>query len=176
MNGVFQVFDDEGKVNMIGNYKDDQLDGKVKVFYKFPLLKVEKSYKDGKENGNWFYRNEIGKIIKTEKWSNGILENFSINEFNSNTNQLEQQITSYIINGEIQKQQTKKYNTDEILELEFESINGIMNGILKTYFKSGVVERECEMKNGVQHGQTKIYNEKGDIVSQGYFKDGELIN
>ena len=51
-----------------------------------------------------------------------------------------------------------------------------MNGLLKTYFKSGIVERECVMKNGVQHGQTKIYNEKGDIVAQGYFKDGELIN
>ena len=59
--------------------------------------------------------------------------------------------------------------------MEFESVNGVMNGYLKTYYENGKIERECNMKNGKQNGLTKFYDQNGEFKSEGYFKDGELL-
>ena len=46
MNGIFQEFNLNGEIIMMGNYKDDKLDGKVRIFYKFPSVKAEKIAND----------------------------------------------------------------------------------------------------------------------------------
>ena len=65
--GVANLFDTNGKLLSRMSYKNNVLDGKCETWYN-GIKATEIYYKDGKRTGEWSYWNEIGKLIKTERY------------------------------------------------------------------------------------------------------------
>jgi len=52
--------------------------------------------------------------------------------------------------------------------------NGIINGIVKSYFQGGQVAEITSWKNGVKDGAWQLYFENGNLRSEGTYIDGTL--
>lgn len=48
-------------------------DGTFMLFYFSNMPKIKGSYKDGKEDGDWYYWSDAGKLTKREVWQKGKL-------------------------------------------------------------------------------------------------------
>ncbi len=51
---------------------------------------------------------------------------------------------------------------------------GLLDGPMKTFYKSGSIREECTYKRGKLHGDHKSYYEDGSLDTVAYFNEGKL--
>jgi len=66
--GIFKVYDANGQVIQIGNYKDGKFDGEFKTFFSTGQLKAIEHYNMSDRIGKWIELSDKGDTIKTERY------------------------------------------------------------------------------------------------------------
>lgn len=66
--GLFRVYDTNGQLISIGQYKDGKFDGELKAFFKTGQLKTVEHYKLNERIGKWIELSEKGDTIKIENY------------------------------------------------------------------------------------------------------------
>jgi len=67
-NGEWKEWDQNGRLIGTSEYTDGRKDGIWKVFDQKGNVRVEMNFKNNQKTGTWLWRNENGKIIRTEKY------------------------------------------------------------------------------------------------------------
>jgi antitoxin component YwqK of YwqJK toxin-antitoxin module len=62
------------------------------------------------------------------------------------------------------------------LKTEFPYKDDKVNGIVKSYYKSGELQDETTFKNDKRNGVGKIYYESGELAYEVLYKDGKAIS
>ncbi|WP_375579360.1 hypothetical protein ABWH96_20535 [Marivirga tractuosa] len=65
--GLFKVYDSNGQITQIGEYKDGEFNGEFRTFFNTGQLKTIKNYKLGAPTGRWIELSETGDTIKVEQ-------------------------------------------------------------------------------------------------------------
>jgi len=68
----------------------------------------------------------------------------------------------------------KKYNRTKVKE-EATFVNGLLDGVRKTYYDNGEIQSEEGWKMGKKDGPSKYYNEAGEVKFEQNYKNGEKI-
>lgn len=76
-NGATQVFSQDGKLVIEGNYKDDHMDGIFKEYYEDGKLAAETNYINDKPSGFFKRYDKDGNRILEGKYTNGKLDKWS---------------------------------------------------------------------------------------------------
>lgn len=66
--GTFKVYDTNGQIIQVGNYKDGKFDGQFKTFYSTGQLKAIEHYRMNERIGKWIELSDKGDTLKTERY------------------------------------------------------------------------------------------------------------
>ena len=169
-NGMAMKITGAGMVEALENYKDDKLEGPVRVYNPEGMGLLEESYySDGKKHGNFtkWYKN--GRKQETGVFSNDIrqgkstwyFENGSMAaEYNYTDGQIEGDAATYYPNGKVSA--SGKYN------------KGLETGLWKEYYENGNLKAEGNYVNGEKEGIWKNYDENGKFTKNSKYVKGEL--
>lgn len=75
--GLYQQFNEVGKVIFEMHYKADKENGQVKIYYGNGNLRETGVYKNGVKEGPWMEYDMESKVIKKEVYKKGFLQNSS---------------------------------------------------------------------------------------------------
>ena len=67
----------------------------------------------------------------------------------------------------------KTYFPSGIVELEYETSEGVRHGRFRRYHENGVLACETHYANGVRNGQYKFWYENGQIEDEGWYEEGK---
>ena len=67
----------------------------------------------------------------------------------------------------------RTYFTSGKLELEYETSDGVKNGVFRRYHENRVLACESNYVDGVRSGLFKFWYESGQIETEGWFEDGK---
>ena len=131
---------------IIVKYKDGEMNGEYKEFYKNGNLYIKANYKDDKREGKYekFYEN--GNLYIKANYKNGEM-NGKYEEFYENGNLCE------------------KINYKD----------GKKEGEYEEFYENGNLWEKANYKNGKKEGKCEVFYENGDLYRKVNYKNGELI-
>ena len=134
------------------------------------MLRGEKIYKDGKENGwrKWYHKDE--KLNCEEFYRDGKQNGPSRSYYKNGQLGSEGIYKDGMLNGP-----SKSYYEGGQLEYEGSYENGRPDGVWKGYYESGQLKYEAICNDGNLDGSRKFYYQNGKLKSEEVYKDGELI-
>lgn len=150
-HGNFKKFNKTGTLIESGSFINGKYDGTVSKFYDSGKIKYEGEFHHGIENGEFKHFDKNGKLELAYSSYNGIVGgSITQNELNNN-----EKLKSLEQNKVIEPKQANSISTLEYAPL-------IANP---------------KVKNGTfnPNGYNKIYNDKDDILQDGTFKEGRLV-
>ena len=145
-DGVWYVYDRQGKLSKEEHYKTYRLDGEVKSFYTNGAIKAITPYVDGKRVG-----------LEKTYFDNGSLQGENI----------------YVANN--LEGLSRQYNSEGNIEREAEYSKGQLDGITKVYYNNGSLKQILNYKNGIVNGSISNYNEEGKIITEDVYSNGILV-
>jgi uncharacterized protein (TIGR02145 family) len=143
-NGEKKVFHKNGKLQLVGNYKNMREEGKWEEYYDNGNLKSIMNYKDGKRDGKWEMHYAEGRLKSVENYKDGNKEG-KWEEYHANEN----------------LQSIKIYK------------DGKPNGKWETYYAGGKLKSVGNYKNGNKDGKWEEYDDNGNLQSIKIYKDGK---
>ena len=173
--GIVKIYDGESDQMIFeGEYKNGNINGKVKEYYLNGNIKFEGEYLNGKRNGKgkeydyW----DGGEVIFEGEYSNGKVWNGK----GYQQNYQKKEIISEINNGKGYIKEFDNYNTfNRILLSEHEYINGERNGKAKEYYDKDKIQFEGEYLDD-KRKKGKEYNTDGKIIFEGEYLNGKKWN
>lgn len=165
----------DGKIRyerQVARYSDDSFvaDGFHREFYPNGEKFVEGQFVKGKQEGDWTYYHDNGKVQRTVHFTAGKPDG-SWDVFNAEgavvakrgfkAGKRDGTWTAYDESG---KQPLQEEVYDE----------GKANGTWKVWFPSGQIKTEIGIKDGVRHGPYKEWDEKGNQRAELTFVDGNV--
>jgi len=154
--GVWKLYNENGELESVYSYKNDNLIGTGKEYYESGNIKIIKKFSNN------------GKKMKVkEYYKNGKLKNEGNSLYVSDNNYVpEGKLRVFYENGKLKG------------ELNFK--NGKLDGENKTYYKNGKLKDVGNFKNDKIQGKTKAYFESGELMGANlagvYYGDGFLGN
>lgn len=166
-DGITTLYDGNGIINMEIPYKNDVLDGKLRIL-EDGKLKVEKNIKNNKQNGKQINYNENGVIIEVSNFKMDSLDGISITYHDNGKIKSKE----YYINGEINGK-CETYFEDGKIESIINYKNGLLEGAFYEFLNDGKLKIKSFNVNGIQNGETEIYDEGEDVRTFGFMKEGQ---
>jgi len=134
-HGLFQMFDENGKIVEMAIYKNDTLDGKRTMFFENGNPQYVENYVNGKFEDEYSSFYENGQVKLTGKYTNGAMNG---------------EWKGYHENGQVK---------ELVLFVENEE-----NGPFVEYHPNGKIAAEGYYLNGDnEHGELKLYDENGEL-------------
>lgn len=175
-NGIaFQMYD-EKNIKFEKSFKEGKLDGEEIYWYRNGKIDQIKNYKAGVLNGKVSARYQNGQL-KVEAYYKNNFENGSFKSWYENGNKkevFEYNIVS--VDASIGNQYNKNcgicvYPSSGTFDLS------IIVGKSNRWYENGQLERECfyNEKGNLDGSYTK-WNEDGSVYEKKIYKDGDLIN
>ena len=167
LDGIFKLWDTNGRLIEESEYENNLLNGVQKSFYSNGNVKMEVSYVNGQKSGptkSW-YKNG-NQSSETEFLDNKIIGS-----------------TSFYQDGSIRMKETMEpsglmlteaFYENGQLSHSFGSIGGKKEGIFVKNAPTGFKVAEASYKNGKNDGWCRVWNEKGDLDIELLYKDGQL--
>ena len=146
VEGVWHVYDRNGKLLREENYHNYRLDGQMKIFYPSGALKELLHYSDGLREGP-------DKIY----YESGGLESQAV-----------------YVNNDFDGARVHYYDTGEVKSREHYS-RGKLDGEKTVLFKSGILKQSMYYINGLLDGAVATYTEDGQIVLEEHYVHGNLV-
>ena len=149
-----------------GDFKDGNLNGKGKRYWKNGILWEEGDFKDGKLNGKGKCYQKNGTL-----WQEGDFKDGTLRKTYYQNGKLweEGDFKDGKLNGK-----GKYYRENGTLLYEGDFVDDKYNGKGKTYYQNGTLSREGDFKDDELNGKGKCYWENGTLSIEGDFKDGNL--
>ncbi|MBF0511892.1 MAG: toxin-antitoxin system YwqK family antitoxin [Candidatus Omnitrophica bacterium] len=147
VEGVWHVYDRQGKLLREENYHNYRLDGEMKIFYPSGALKEFLYYSDGLREGN-----------DKAYYENGGLEF----EVNYKDNDLDGDSVHY-------------YDTGEVKNKEH-FVKGKLEGRKQILYKNGNLKQSSYYVNGLLDGALTSYAENGQVTLEEHYLKGHLIS
>jgi len=147
VEGVWHVYDRQGRLLREENYHNYRLDGEMKIFYPSGALKELLHYSDGLREG-----------VDKSYFENGGLES----EDNYVDNDLHGEGEHY-------------YDTGEIKSREHYT-NGKLDGEKTILYKDGILKQSMYFVDGVLDGAVTTYAEDGQIIVDEHYIHGDLVS
>jgi antitoxin component YwqK of YwqJK toxin-antitoxin module len=147
-NGSFSKFNNNGSLVESGSFSDGKYEGTLAKYYDNGIIMYKGEFFQGVENGEIKYYNEIGKVELAY-------------------NSYEGTISNEITRNEVQNnEKLKGLNNPKTIN------KSIAENNLAPLISNPIV------KNGVfnPNGYNKVYNDKNDILQDGVFKEGRLLD
>ena len=145
---------ENGQVEVEGNRKDGERDGKWVWYGENGQIEAEGSYENGYKIGKWVYYYADGQLMSEEYYDD---EYIAL-----------RRCVDYDEDGKIVKD--LEYNLDETAG----PFGGPWNGKFVDYHKNGQIRSEGNYEDGERVGKWVVYEENGQIIAEGeYKKDGE---
>lgn len=192
-NGLYKEWDNNGKLRLEANYKNDELhghyikyedekvskdiwysngkiDGKYKSYWDNGNPYVEIEYEDGKMNGKFTAYYPDGSI-KKEGYNK---EDKKVGIWKSYYENGQIRVEENYIKG-VQEGRYRKWYDNGQLEAEGTYERNYLEGTFTTYYKNGKLKSKGELKKFLEDGTWLEYDEKGHGVKKVYEK-GKVIN
>jgi len=147
VEGVWHVYDRQGRLLREENYHNYRLDGEMKIFYPSGALKELLHYSDGLREGNDKNYFENGGLESEDTYVNNDLEGPSVHY----------------------------YDTGEVKSREHYS-RGKVDGEKSILFKSGILKQSMYYQGGLLDGEVATYAEDGQIITEEHYTHGNLIS
>lgn len=144
-DGKSTTYNADGNISSVINYKDGNYDGEMIYYHDNGAKNCEYIYNDGKQEKS-FHWDTCGNLI---------------NESYSNSKNYYSKLYSWHKNGQ------KK--SEAIL------INGQIDSTFTVWYESGIIKEIIHYRKGLWNGTWTDYDINGNIISQGEYKDDELI-
>lgn len=166
LNGQVKKFHYNGKLELIGNYKNGEKNGLFKEFDNSGNLEAEYTMSYGELNGVLKAYYTDGKLKKTSTYLKG-KEHGVFTEYDKGGNkEVEYTMSNGELNGPL-----KTYYSNGRLKKSGNYLKGKEHGIFIEFDENGNKEAEYSMVNGLKNGLFKYYVDgKIDVLTT--FKDG----
>ena len=147
VEGVWHVYDRNGKLLREENYHNYRLDGEMKIFYPSGNLKELLHYSDGLREGNDKTYFESGGLESEDTY----------------------------VDNDLQGPSVHYYDTGEVKSREHYA-DGKLDGEKTILYKSGILRQSMYYQNGVLDGAVSTYAENGQILVDEHYIHGTLIS
>ncbi len=143
---------------------------KVTVFTGDQII-AEGDYLNGQPDGIWAeYDANSGMPLSVANYLNGQLHGVSLT-FDDRRGEL---VTRAFYNKGVLEGQFLTFDRRKKVE-ERNYIGGVLNGMVRKFYRSGNVLEEAPYENGVLHGTAKWYDEEGNLTIQYEYENGDFI-
>lgn len=138
-----------------------------------PRIQSQKSWVNGKLDGESLFFHENGKISKKICFKNGLRNGtaFTHDEYGIISEEIVYE--NGVLNG-LQKKYSRAGGGSNYLEVESVYNQGKKNGFMKMYYKGGEVKEECNFLFDNIDGERKEYYQNGQIKSISVYTNGIL--
>ena len=154
-----ELFYDNGKVQYVGEFKDEKPFGKWKFYFEDGKLFAEGIFEGSEYGKDWkFYRND-GKQLHPK----GVPEIQAFSNMNAPT------MVSF---KEGDEQYEYLFYPDFKTKALGKTINGKREGKWTYWFQNGNKWTEAEFVDGLQHGEQTVYHENGQTYYKGNLENG----
>ena len=171
INGVYNVYHDNGRVQMSAHFVDGKRDGKAIYFNRFGAETETVNYKEGEYQGEYLSFHALGK-------------GFIDYKINYKDDEIEGELYEYYPDGKIQyeinfiagKKQGKGityYHSGQI-DIEKNYVDDELNGTYKEYHYNGELFKEGNCIEGYFEGPWKTYYSNGQIQSEKSYAKGKI--
>jgi len=147
VEGVWHVYDRQGRLLREENYHNYRLDGEMKIFYPSGALKELLHYSDGLRVGD-----------DKNYFENGGLEN-----------------EDTYVDNDLEGSSVHYYDTGEIKSREHYS-RGKMDGEKSVLYKNGILKQSMYYQGGLLEGEVATYAQDGKIIVEEHYTKGNLIS
>ncbi len=147
VEGVWHVYDRQGRLLREENYHNYRLDGEMKIFYSSGALKELLHYSDGLREGNDKSYYENGGLESEDTYEDNDLEGPSVHY----------------------------YDTGEIKSHEHYS-RGKLVGEKTILYKDGILKQSMYYRDGLLDGAVATYAKDGKVITDEHYIHGELIS
>lgn len=183
LNGDYERYYSNGKLEMIGNHDMGYKTGKWSFYHENGQLQKELTYinqeidgvyKSFHENGVPFQTGQYEKGRKTGKWfyknSENVLGSVTIYDNDH------KRIDWYFDNGKVKRSENYKYNGKSEEDCKYSSLDDCIydrNGEWLEYFKDGKVALKMNYKGGELNGLCLSFGLSGNITAEGLYENGK---
>ena len=147
-------------------------DGIVKEYHPNGHLKLELSFKNGKQEGKFKQYMSSGELMEEAVYKDGKLEG---------TRTIYSRTPMGVSTEYMDFVEDKPHGIHKVIFengtvwLEEKYAEGFLDGIKKTYYKNGAVRSEENYRQGKLHGVKKIFHENGNLQTEELHKLGKLV-
>jgi antitoxin component YwqK of YwqJK toxin-antitoxin module len=168
IQGVYQEFDDSGRLIREIPHKDNRWHGTAKFYYSNGNLREQTEYALGVKHGTKLTFYESGakreQIPYKKDWAQGSYLEFNesgklIRDIPHKDNEWHGVAKFYYPNGQLSEEQSR--------------VNGRLDGMKRTYHASGSVREEIPYKEGWVQGTYREFDEFGELIREVPHKDNE---
>jgi len=163
--GNWKEYYPDGELKAIGSYSNDEKQNEWKYYYPGGQLEQIGKFVDGQPDSvwNWYYQSK--KLLRKEHFYNGLSDGL---------------LTEYTEDGlvitkgdyiEGKKEGLWIYNVGDNRD-EIEYIDGLRNGLFKSYYKDNTVSYEGKFVDDLPNGEHRWYWQNGKIKKQGKYMMG----
>jgi len=178
--GYTYFYYDNGNIASEGILRDGKPDGYWKTYYESGVLKSEGNRKNFLLDSLWTFYNEQGKPVLQINYKNG-------KKNGNRTTYREKEYTEEYFVSDVKDGYTTVYYADGKVKSKTLFINGLENGLSKTYDRNGWVTQLTEYKNGFVVSREKVnytdrngdrqgrwvtFWDNGNLHQDGTYRDG----
>ncbi len=189
--GIWEVFDDEGKVKGEGafddegkktgewkwftkdgklshtvNYLNDELEGKYISYYKSGGVDFEYFNKKGKLNGVYKDYNEYGALVEVKNFAAGVLEGDYKSYYNIGK-EAEEYVGTYK-NGKLTGELINYHDNKQVWS-KINYVDGYMHGAKEMFHVNGKLRSKYSYEQGKLNGKYEEYYIDGTLEEEGEF-------
>lgn len=158
-----------------------------KTFYSNGSISAQFSYKDGLTDGKACMWDSTGFLYEVSNFKKGVLHGKFLSWYPSGNIKSEGNyikgkgtIKKYYETGELWT--VEKHDNLRLVEISRYCKNGSLittakilpEYISKEYYCNGKLKTTGIVRNGLKEGSWKIYSESGDLITEEYYKEGQL--
>ena len=136
-DGPYERYDEDGRLQASGTYKDGKVDGRWEEYYESGRLKTKGTMRDGEPDGPYERYDEDGRLQASGTIRHGELDGVS---------------EEYYESGQLKTRRTYRH--------------GELDGVSEEYHESGQLKTKGTYKAGIREGLWEEYHENGQLKTK----------
>lgn len=192
-DGKSTSYNADGNISSVKNYKDGNYDGEMIYYYDNGKIESKNNYSNGIMDGEAISYSYNGKIYSYSNYKNGKVVGTSIGWYMNGTKSWE-----YIYNNGKPEKSLRWDTSGNVVDEGYYDgkssfikayswykngqkkseailINEQMDSTFTVWYESGIIKEIIHYKKGLWDGTWTDYDINGNIISQGEYKNDELI-
>lgn len=168
--GAWVEYTLKGNALSFTTFKDNNYHGvRIKFYADRNMMRLQEHYKMGIQNGEQFYYDTGGRLIKKENFVDGIRNGPYLTYYNTKKKKEEHNY----LNGNKHGLCTWYYDDGDKMS-EYTYVNGNIEGEVKNFYKGDILKSTVTFENNEMNGTYKeFYKEEGTLKVEGRYKVGK---